>query len=179
MNLGDGLQDDWEEHGPEKRRLRGSLIVVFYYLIGKYKEGKDFLKVPDKSTCHRNSNFSPWNNQTYSKLSWAGVWAIWYHFWSQPCHEQDPRQYDLEFTFNQNPPMFYYPVFRQPDSFLWWDNWWCGYWVVHVGLYPFSLEAGWTNGLLMNWRSSWPPGKKIVINVSRSREQPAECSNDW
>lgn len=104
--VGEGLQDDWEDHGPENRRLQGSLIVVFYLLIGKYKEGKDCLKVPGESTCYRDSNFGHWNNQTYSKLSWAHSCATWSHFWSQPCLEQDPRQYSLEFTFNQIPPMF-------------------------------------------------------------------------
>lgn len=45
------------------------MIVVFYHLKGKYKEGKDLSKGPGESTCYRNSNFGHWNNQTYLKLS--------------------------------------------------------------------------------------------------------------
>lgn len=59
MNLGDSLQDDREEHGSEKRRLQGSLIVVFYHLIGTYEEDKDFMKVPDKSHAIEIAIFVP------------------------------------------------------------------------------------------------------------------------
>lgn len=184
MNLGEGLQDDWEEHGPEERRVQGSLIVVFYHLIGNYAESKDFLKVPAKSTCYRNSNFGHWNNQTHSKLSWPGPWATWSHFWSQPCLEQDPRQYNLVFTFNQNPPMFLW--------FCVWTTWflsvvkrtgdmgteWC-MWACTFSVWKLKKNR------LDKWTPKWTENclghqaEKIVISVSRSRQQPAECSNGW